>query len=118
MTTGIYPCRQLIYMEYRLYKIKPEKRHIWLDWCKEVMEHHTEEAITTLKEEDLIHESCIIFGDESNGYVLYKHKPAEGKKKKKANFERELNKKHFEKFYECLEKVEGQEDGYTLDVTN
>ncbi|MEK7453141.1 MAG: DUF6176 family protein [Patescibacteria group bacterium] len=103
-------------MEYRLYKIKPGKRDVWLNWCKEVIDHHLHEAIVTLKEEGLVHESCMIFGSGDDSYVLYKHQPAEGKKKKKANFDRELNKKHFEKFYECLEKVEGLIDGYTLDA--
>lgn len=103
-------------MEYRLYKIKPGKKNVWLDWCEEVMKHHVAEAIITLREEDLVHESCLIFSNDDDSYVLYKHEPLQGQKKKKANFDRQLNKKHFEKFYECLEGPLKKEDGYTLTV--
>jgi phage terminase large subunit-like protein len=64
--------------------------------------------LITLEEESLIQERCFIFGESDNSYVVYKHLPEAGQIKKLANMNRELNRKHFEVFHECLEKVKGE----------
>ena len=44
---------------------------------------------------------CLVFDE----YVVYKHVPEEGKEKLPARNERDINKKHFEMFHECLEVI-------------
>ncbi|MCC7356990.1 hypothetical protein IT408_00580 [Candidatus Uhrbacteria bacterium] len=99
---------------YMLCKIKPGKRQVWLDWCKEMMEKHYTEASETLVEEDLVRERNFIFGEGDDSYVLYLHTPVEGKVKKPFNPTRELNQEHFRKFHECLEKVKPCVPGYDV----
>lgn len=75
---------------------------------------HKEEAEETLVEEDLVSEMCVLFGEGDNTFLLYKHVPAEGKVKKPAVMERELNRKHFELIKECLQRITPRELGYDL----
>lgn len=101
---------------YTLLKIKPGKREVWLDWCREVMEKHYEEAVDTIIEENLIHERCLIFGAGDESFVLYKHQSVEGKEKLPFNPDIELNRIHASKFRECLELISTGTDGYDLKV--
>ena len=97
---------------YTLYRIKEGKRQVWLDWCSEIMASHYDEGAETLQEEDLLREMCIIFGD-AESYCLYIHTPLPGQAKKPAT-ERDLNKKHFEKMDECLERIRPKVIGYDI----
>ena len=101
--------------KYTLWKVKPGKRQTWEDWCGRVMSEHQKEAIVTLIEEDLIRESCVLFGSGDESYVLYKHTTKEGCEKKPMNLDRELNRIHKQLLSECLEKVE-LTPGYALKV--
>ena len=99
--------------KYLILKIKPGKRQKWIDWCNEIMQQK-EEAILTLIEEDLVRERCIIFQD----FVFCEYETVEGKDKKPMNSDKEINKKHFKIFHECLEKVVGEPAvvGYDIKV--
>jgi hypothetical protein len=99
---------------YTLYKLKPGKRQVWLDWCNKLMTIYKDESEDTLLEEDLVNEMCLIFGEDDESFVLYKHEPFPGKVKKPAVMERELNKKHFELFAECLVPMKPRVMGYDI----
>lgn len=99
---------------YRLYKVKPGKRQQWLDWCNKLSTVHHDEAASTLVEEDLVNEMCVLFGVGDDSYLLYRHTPLAGKTKKSAVMERELNKEHFKNYFECLELVKGRVLGYDI----
>ncbi len=58
-------------------------------------------------------ERCIIFGD----YLFYEHHTVEGKKKK-MNFEKQINRKHFKMLIGCLENGENGTVGYDFNVTS
>ena len=96
-----------------LWKVKEGKREEWLEWCKGIMTNY-EEAAETLKEEQLIEERCVLFdvGDES--YLVYFHQPEEGKQKLPANMEKEINRMHFKKMEECLERCTEKTEGYNV----
>lgn len=89
--------------KYLILKLKPGKRGVWEAWCKEVMEQHYEETVNTLPEENLKREACFIL---QNDYVIYLHEAVDKKGKLPPNLENPLNKKHFEVFNECLERVD------------
>lgn len=97
-------------------KIKRGKRKTWVNWCKSVMTKHYAEATETMDEEDLLKEQCIVFDFGKESYLLYIHTTKKGKKKKPANLERALNRKHFKKFHECLKVMKRTEDGYLLEA--
>jgi len=101
--------------KYRLFKIKQGKRQVWLDWCTELMTIHKDEASWTLVEEDLVNEMCLIFGEKDDSYVVYRWRTLTGKEKKPANMNIDLNKKHFDKFHECLDQIKPAVDGYNID---
>ena len=96
-----------------LCRIKLGKRQEWLDWCSLLMTVYLEEARETLGEENLINEMCLVFGAGDDSFVVYRHETQSGKKKP-ANMERELNKKHFDKFHECLEIIDPCVEGYSV----
>jgi hypothetical protein len=98
---------------YSLFKVKQGKRAEWAAWCAYLMEHY-DEAAATLVEEDLVHEMCQFFEKDGETYVVYRHEPRAGKVKKPANMEKEINKKHFEHFYACLEKIPFSAEGYDI----
>ena len=103
--------------KYMLCKIKPDKKDVWLDWCHEIIEVHSKESLETLIEEDLISEKCTVLSSEAGDYLIYEHESIDERKKKPANLDKELNKKHFEKFHECLELIGGKNIlGYELRV--
>ncbi|OGZ63870.1 MAG: hypothetical protein A3A98_01110 [Candidatus Staskawiczbacteria bacterium RIFCSPLOWO2_01_FULL_40_39] len=101
--------------KYIFWKIKPGKKQTWINWCNEIIQHQNE-VIETMKEENLIHERCVIFED----YVFYEHETVEGKEKKPMNPNREINQKHQRILNECLEHIEGNIGviGYDLKITN
>lgn len=100
---------------YTLFKIKNGKRQKWLDWCHELEQRH-EEVIVTLKEENLLRERCLLFGEGYNSYLLYMHTPANEDGKQPANLDKEINVKHFQIYDECLEKIPFSEVGYDISV--
>lgn len=102
--------------EYTLFKIKPGKRQVWLDWCAELMSSAKEEASITLKEEQLLRELCIVFGEGDESFVVYHHIPEVGKEKLPANLSRELNVKHFQVFDECLIPWKPRVLGYDINA--
>lgn len=93
--------------KYALFKIKEGKKELWTNWCNELM-NRKDEVLLTLQEENLISERYIILDD----YVFGEYEIAEGKEKLPMNKERELNKKHYEIFHECLEWTSDAEAGY------
>ena len=96
-----------------LWRIKPGKRAVWEAWCREVMSEHYAEAAETLREEQLLREWCKIYTDGNTDYLVYLHVPEPGKEKLPAT-DRALNRKHFEKFTECLEEMTPLGDGYDI----
>ena len=100
-------------VNYKLYKIRPGKRQVWLDWCNHLTTIHRDEAIETLAEENLLHEMCLVFG-EGDGFVLYRQETLSGRDRRLANMDRELNRKHFEVFDECLIPIRPLTEGYDL----
>jgi len=99
----------------KIFRIKKGKRKIWENWCEEIMSRK-EEAMETLREENLIQEKCIIFGTEDNSYVFYRHETVPGKEKLPMNLSREMNIKHKKIMEECLEEVEDKITGYDIEV--
>ena len=98
-----------------LLKVKKGKRAVWEAWCK-VLNDRKGEALETLKEEDLVQERCLLFGEGDESYVLYMHKAVEGKIKLPSRKEREMNRVHFEKFHECLERIPKEVVGYDFSL--
>ena len=89
--------------KYSLFKIKPGKRKMWVDWCKKLMGEHFQEGIVSIIEEDLVRERCIIFGEGDESYVFYEHITLPGKDKKLFNPKRQLNLEHRKMLDECLD---------------
>lgn len=97
-------------MKLYLFKIKEGKFEQWKNWCHLLMTQYKDEAIETLKEEGLSHESFAIFSIDGNYYTLAM---VEGDAKP-TNMERELNQKHRTVKKECLERIDSIEMGYEL----
>jgi hypothetical protein len=84
-------------MKYKLFKIKPGKKDQWIQWCFSLSHTYRKEALCTLREEENIRETIILWGE----YVLYGMK---GNFKPASSCE--INKMHFQNLKECLESVD------------
>lgn len=101
---------------YLYLKLKSQTRKLWETWCSFVMEHHQQEALTTLREEQLLREANFIFGDDNDSYVVYVHETEPGEEKLPWNKEHSLNWLHYHIFHTCLEKISEhtEEEGAAL----
>ena len=102
-------------MKYTLFKVKEGKLNVWKDWCKLLSTEFKDEALKTLKEENLLTEGCLVFliGKEFYvaGYTLENNGGV-----KPTNLNNDLNRKHLEKRKECLEFVSRGESEYFLNL--
>jgi hypothetical protein len=101
--------------KYSIWKIRKGKKKLWIAWCNEIMQRK-EEALSTLREEYLIYERCVIFQD----FVVYEHQPVEGKIKQPMNLKKAINKKHSQMVTECLARLANEPVivGYELQIYN
>jgi len=84
------------------FKIKPGKKEAWLKWIGE-MKRREEEVIETLKNEDVISESC--FMSENNQFIYYfmEVEDFERMNKKFKDSQRPIDTEHKKVFNDCLE---------------
>ncbi|MEK7552246.1 MAG: DUF6176 family protein [Patescibacteria group bacterium] len=102
-------------MKYSLFKVKEGKLQVWKDWCKLLSTEFKDEALKTIKEENLLLEGCLVFPVGKDFYVVgYTLENAGGVKP--TNLDNNLNKKHLEKRKECLEFVCRGESEYFLNL--
>ncbi len=87
--------------KYNFATIKEGKKDLWIDWCAFLMEHK-DEAASTLSEENLIREQCLIVDIEGREYVQYLHETIRDTNKLPANLEKTINRLHLAIFAECL----------------
>jgi len=93
-------------MSVMLLKIKQGKLQEWEKWCSKLSTEYLESARETIVEENLIRESCRIFQEGDQSYVVYIHETeGDAYSKLPANMSNPLNVEHFRKFHECLEKI-------------
>ena len=97
-------------MKMYLFKIKEGKLEKWREWCHLLMTQYKDEAIETLKEEDVTYEAFSIFPIQGQYYAVAM---VEGEMKP-TNMERELNQRHKAIKKECLERIDLIEGGYEL----
>lgn len=100
-------------MKYTLFKIKEGKLNVWKDWCKLLSTEFKDEALKTLKEENLLLEGCLVFPVDKEFYVVGYTLENNGGVKP-TNLTNDLNRKHLEKRKECLELVSRGESEYFL----
>lgn len=97
-----------------LFRIKEGKRDGWYTWCRELSSNLREEAILTLKEEQVLQELTLAFSIEDSDYVIgYMDGDC-----LPANMERDINQRHKEMRAECLEYMGDVEVLYDLQVRN
>ncbi len=87
-------------LEGNIFKIKKDKVEVWKAWCHELNTVLREQARETIHEEGNIHETFLIF---ELGGEMYTIGLAEGKNLPAT--EKEINRKHKELSFECLDKV-------------
>jgi hypothetical protein len=84
-----------------LFKIKEGKKDLWYNWCQEISTSLRAEALSTLEEEQVLHELTLGIslpeGDYVVGYMDGECLPA--------NQDREINKRHNIMKEECLERI-------------
>lgn len=97
-----------------VFKLKKDKVDTWKDWSA-FLNNHKEEALTTLREENILYEGSLLFQMQNDWYVcLFAY--TENGLIKSANLDTELNVTHKEKMRECFEeKVGPLSIGYIFD---
>lgn len=57
-------------MHYKLFKVKEGKLDQWKNWCNELMTTRKSEALASLTRENVQHESCYLFKENNEYFVL------------------------------------------------
>ena len=87
------------------FKIKPEKKKIWLDWCNE-SKRRKEEVLATLRLEGMYTESCFLSQDGNYVYHFMEAKDLKQAQEIYKKSESEIDIKYKEKQQLSLEYVE------------
>ena len=87
-------------MKAKLFKIKEGKLEAWKEWCTKLSLTLKEEALETLREENLLQEGCLFFSIGENSYVI-------GFVDGEAlpSTDKPINTQNKEKIKECLEEM-------------
>lgn len=93
-------------MKKSLYKIKEGRTELWKSWCNLLMTIHYDEAVQTIKEEQLVREACWFFKVDKDKYIYYEHEPREGHVKLPWSRKHLINWVHFYLLNECLVYIE------------
>jgi len=95
-------------MNSTLFKIKKGKLATWLEWCA-YLNNEKETAVETLREENILFEGSMHFKIHDDDYVLLY---ASHTGDPLPATDREINKLHKEKKYECFELISKQKSNY------
>jgi hypothetical protein len=106
----------IIMTSARIFKIKPGKKDEWQHWCHKIATTHKDEAIDTLKEENIMHEMFVIFSLDGEDYTIGFSQESEGQIAQSTDIDDPLNQKHRDKKHECLEPIDESDVsiGYSL----
>lgn len=99
--------KQMLYT--KLFKIKAGKQSQWEGWCKTLATVKREEALETLKSENVTRELFLIFPGYTVGI-------GESEDLKPADPKHPLNQEHKRQKSECLEVFSSGEVGYDLRI--
>jgi hypothetical protein len=97
-------------MNFRLIKIREGKETVWIDWCNKVQNEFYNEALESIKEENVVQETIVKVEINNRLYCLAY---MEGECLP-ANMNREINRIHAEKKKECIESVDTPEILYNI----
>jgi len=87
----------------KIFKIKPDKEHVFFDWMEEI-HMRKEEAVKTFEYEGVRREVFVTFKNPGGDtYVVGFNEALEAPKKSDKNVE--INRKHAEIMRECLEPI-------------
>ncbi len=102
----------------RLFKIKPEHRQDWFDWCEMLNLKLQEQGNDTLRQENVSHEFFVNLEIGDSWYALGIAITNDGKAPRKADMSLYLNQRHTIVKRECLKFVREVNYGYFLTTVN
>ncbi len=100
-------------MKQHLFRVRPNKLNVWLEWVTE-LNNRKDEVVITLREENSTREFATLFTIDGQSYIYmamdFAGEPVV------TNLERELNQTHRAKLSECLEFVDKGELLYDFKI--